>query len=205
MMFHIGAPNVENFFVVADAWAQVLSHYIAPNSHIMDIGSGCGRTARLLAINPYILLYTGFDVIAPYVEWCNRFFNEIYPGRFNFYHLDVKTQRYNPFGKLTGKTAVFPGADSDVDLIFAASLFTHLFPEDARYYMRESKRVLKSGGKAVFSIHEEPQPGKEFSGTEVRADYELNYFIRLMRDEGYEFFEDVGELCGQRALVFVKP
>src|SRR5439155_18219524 len=119
---------------------------IQPNSHVMDIGCGCGRTARLLAINPNVQRYTGFDVIAPYIEWCNRYFGEIYPGRFIFHRLDVKTDWYNPNGTLTGKTVIFPAAGSDVDLIFAASLFTHLLLDDARCYMRESNRVLKNGG-----------------------------------------------------------
>src|SRR6266496_375041 len=53
-------------------------------------------------LRPEYARYTGFDVIAPYIEWCNRYFGEIYPGRFIFYHLDVKTDWYNPNGKLTG-------------------------------------------------------------------------------------------------------
>src|SRR5436190_22722348 len=70
MMLHIGAASVDNFFFVADAWAQILSRYIAPDSHVMDVGCGCGRTARLLVTNPHVRRFTGFDVFLPYVDWC---------------------------------------------------------------------------------------------------------------------------------------
>jgi hypothetical protein len=69
MMIHVGARTVENFFVVADAWAQVLNRYIQPDSHVMDIGCGCGRTARMLAGNPYVRRFTGIDVVVPYVAY----------------------------------------------------------------------------------------------------------------------------------------
>jgi SAM-dependent methyltransferase len=204
MMYHIGAPNVENFYVVAEAWAYVLGHYLQPNSHVLDMGCGCGRTARLLALNPHVERLTGFDVILPYIQWCDRFFGELFPERFKFHHLDVRSERYNPDGKFTCQTARFPTDDQGVDIAFAASLFTHLFPEDARAYLQELRRVLKDEGKAVISFHEEPQAGQFFSGSEVRADYETNYFLQMVREEGFDIFEDIGELCGQRTVVLTK-
>lgn len=204
MMYHIGAPNGENFYVVAEAWAHVLSHYLQPGSHVLDMGCGCGRTARLLALNPRIERLTGFDVILPYIQWCSRFLGEYFSDRFKFYHLDVRSERYNPQGKLTCQTARFPADDRDVDMAFAASLFTHLFPEDARAYLREVYRVLKEDGKAIVSFHEEPRPGETFSGDEARADYEPNHFLQMVREEGFDILEDLGELCGQRTVVLKK-
>lgn len=108
MMLHIGAASVDNFFFVADAWAQLLTRYVGPGSHVVDVGCGCGRTARMLVNNPHVMRFTGFDVFAPYVDWCNRFFGEIHGDRFRFHHLDVRTERYNPAGTLTCETARFP-------------------------------------------------------------------------------------------------
>jgi SAM-dependent methyltransferase len=204
MMYHVGAQTVENFFVVADAWAQVLSLFIRPNSHVMDIGCGCGRTARLLVLNQNVYRYTGFDIIAPYIEWCKQFFSELYSERFRFYHLNIRSDHYNPTGKLTCQTARFPADDGDIDLVFAASVFTHLLLDDARAYMREIRRVLKDGGKAVISFHEQPQPGHDFSGTEFRADYESDYFLQMTKEGGFDIFEDIGELCDHRSLVLQK-
>ena len=201
MMLHVGSETVDNFLFVADALAQLLSRYIQPNSHVMDVGCGCGRTARLLVMNPNVERFTGFDVVAPYVAWCNRFFGELYPGRFSFHHVDVQTKRYNPQGTLTCATARFPARDVDVDLIYAASVFTHLYPDDLRCYVREMNRVLKKLGKVIVSIHDRPQRGEAFSGNEHRADYDASYFVQLMWDEGFDLVEDIGDFCGQRTLL----
>lgn len=205
MMLHVGAQSVDNFFFVGDAWAQLLSRYIAPGSHVMDVGCGCGRTARFLVNNPHVQRFTGFDVFAPYVDWCNRFFGELHPGRFAFRHVDVRTERYNPAGTLACADVHFPADDGDVDLVYAASLFTHLYPDDARAYAHEMRRVLASGGLAVASFHDRPERGREFSGSEHRADYDAAAFQRMFAEAGLELVEDVGDVCGQRTLVLRKP
>lgn len=205
MMLHIGAASVDNFFFVADAWAQILARYIGPASHVMDVGCGCGRTARVLCTNPHVARFTGFDVFAPYVAWCNRFFGELHPGRFAFHHLDVRTERYNPGGALTCAAARFPALDGEVDLVYAASVFTHLYPEDARAYAREMHRVLADAGIAVVSFHDRPESGRPFSGSEHRADYDVAHFRELLADAGFDILEDIGDVCGQRTLALRKP
>jgi SAM-dependent methyltransferase len=204
MMLHIGAVTVENFYVVADAWGQVLSRFIKPGSHVMDVGCGCGRTARILVNNPNVVKFTGFDVVKPYIAWCNRYFGAIYSDRFKFYCLDVKTDRYNPNGLLSSETARFPAAAEEIDFVYAASLFTHMYLADLKSYVAEMHRVLKPGGLAVISIHDQPKQGEQFSGSEHRVDYDAAYFILLMRKFGFVLVEDVGELCGQRTFVFKK-
>ena len=204
MMLHVGAETVDNFLFVADAWAQLLGRYIKPGSHVMDVGCGCGRTARMLVNNPYVARYTGFDVFEPFIEWCNRFFGELHAERFRFHHLDVRTERYNPQGNLTCAMARFPAADADVDLVFAASLFTHLHPHDACAYFGEMHRVLDEDGIAVVSFHDHPAPGEVFSGTEYRADYDPRYLEQMLIQAGFALGEDVGDVCGQRTLVLRK-
>lgn len=204
MMLHIGAETVENFYVVADAWAQVLSRFIKPGSHVMDIGCGCGRTARILVNNSNVMKYIGFDVVEPYIAWCKEHFEAIYSDRFEFQHLDVQTDRYNPDGLLSCDTARFPAAAKQIDFIYAASLFTHLYPADLKCYMKEIHRVLKNGGLAVVSIHDQPKPNELFSGSEHRADYDAAHFISLMQEFGFVLAEDIGDLCGQRTFLFGK-
>jgi SAM-dependent methyltransferase len=204
MMLHIGAATTENFFVVADAWAHVLSRFIEPGSHVMDVGCGCGRTARLLAINPNVVRFTGFDVVRPYIEWCQRFFDEQWPGRFSFHHLDVKTERYNPGGTLSSSEARFPAEDESVDFLYAASLFTHLYPDDLEHYAREIERVLRPGGRMLVSIHDQPAADEAFSGSEHRADYDAEHFLQLMKRNGFDLVEDIGDLCGQRSFLLRK-
>jgi SAM-dependent methyltransferase len=148
--------------------------------------------------------FTGFDVFAPYVDWCNRFFGELHPGRFAFRHVDMRTERYNPAGTLACADVHFPADDGDVDLVYAASVFTHLYPGDARAYLKEAQRVLRRDGLAVLSFHDRPEAGERFSGSEHRADYDAAYFADITREAGFDLVEDVGDVCGQRTWVLGK-
>ena len=120
MMYHVGAPSVENFLVVADVWSQLVSRELTPGARVLDIGCGCGRTARLLLHHPYIRSYVGFDVIKPYVEWCTRFLTPLTQDRFQFQHLDVRSDHYNPLGTLSADDVRFPFAEGSFSLAFAS-------------------------------------------------------------------------------------
>jgi SAM-dependent methyltransferase len=47
-----------------------------------------------------------------------------------------------------------PEKDDEADFVCFFSVFTHLSHEDSYRYLREAKRVLKPGGKIVFSFLE---------------------------------------------------
>jgi SAM-dependent methyltransferase len=202
LMERTGAPTVENFLVVGDAWSQVLSKYIKTEAALLDIGCGCGKTARMLITNPLIKRYIGFDVIKPLIEWSKRFIFPLSESRFNFIYFDLYSTAYNPEGKLRSKDFTFPVEDSSIDLTFAASVFTHLLEEDARHYLNEITRILKENGRAVASIHVTPEQGERYSGTENRIDILPEYFIDMAAKAGLEVDERLGELCGQETFVF---
>ena len=204
LMLSIGAADVENFYVVADAWAQVISQYLTEGARVLDIGCGCGRTARFFLHHPFLEKYIGFDVIQPSVDWNNRFFKEQAGERFQFHHFDLYSRNYNPDGELQVCDLVFPVEDGEITLVFAASLFTHILEEDAKHYLREMARVLTSGAIAIVSIHTKPEPGEKYSGTEYRIDVEPEYFEALAAETGLQLLERLGELCGQEAYVFKK-
>jgi hypothetical protein len=63
LMWSVRAATVEGFLVLGDARAQLVSRHTPPKSTVLDIGCGCGRTARVLINNRYISEYIGFDVI----------------------------------------------------------------------------------------------------------------------------------------------
>ena len=42
--------------------------------------------------------------------------------------------------------------DASFDVIYAASLFTHLLPDETRNYFCETRRVLKPTGRCLFSF-----------------------------------------------------
>lgn len=202
LMLHIGAESVENFFVVGDAWSQVIGHLLRPASHVLDIGCGCGRTARALLHHPYIVEYDGFDVLPASPEWCNRYLGPPSGGRFRFHHLDVRTPRYNPDGVIDGASAVFPIADGVVTLAFAGSLFTHLREPHTHRYLAETRRALGRGGLLIASIHDRVLEGSRYTGDEFRADIAPAYFVELAAGHGLIHHHTIPDLCGQRTFVF---
>jgi SAM-dependent methyltransferase len=201
LMDSIGAATLENFFIVAEAWAAVVSRFVPAGGRILDIGCGCGRTARLLALRPDVT-YLGFDVFKPSIEWAEAFITPLTEGRFRFAHVDGHSAHYNPRGTLKPGEVRFPGEDRGFDVAFAASLFTHLLEADAGHYLAESARCLRPGGVLVASIHDEPPAGVRYSGREDRIDVDRGYFVDMAGRAGFAVREDLGALCGQTAVAF---
>lgn len=201
MMGSVGAQSIENFLVVGDAWGQIICCHTPENATVMDIGCGCGRIARVLVNNPWIRKYIGFDVMGDHVQWCRNFIESAWWGRAEFYWFDLHSEMYNPTGSLRAEELTFPAGDETVDVISAASVFTHLFEADALRYLHEIRRALKPRGVALLSIHENVAPGRRFSGTEARIDIDPSYFIELAGSAGLCGRESIGEFCGQRLFL----
>jgi len=83
-MFHVGAPSLEDFLVVGDAWGQLVAKELALDACVLDIGCGCGRTARFLLHNPHVREYVGLDVIRPFIDWDTRYLSHRRAGGSNF-------------------------------------------------------------------------------------------------------------------------
>ncbi|MCB1553180.1 MAG: class I SAM-dependent methyltransferase [Xanthomonadales bacterium] len=202
LMGSSGTHLLETYLVVGSAWWQVLSHDLKPGAAVLDIGCGCAKIARFLALDPRVVQYVGFDPIPQSIEWSNAFVVPRAFGRFRFEHVDLYSAEYNPQGTIQPTAFRFPGDDASYDILIAASLFTHLLEADARHYLAEAARVMKPEGRFVLSIHDEPPEGERYVGGEARVDIALDYFLSMARDSGLDLADDLGSLCGQHALVF---
>ena len=201
LMDSIGAATLENFYIVGESWAATVSRFLGPGETALDIGCGCGRTARFLMLRPDIR-YVGFDVFKPAIDWANLHLVPLAPGRLRFEHFDAYSAHYNPRGTQKAAEVRFPVGDGAIDVAFAASLFTHLLEADAVHYLQESARSLRRGGVLVASIHTEPRPGERFSGREDRIDIEPGYFVAMAGRAGMRVREDLGLICGQDTIAF---
>lgn len=121
---------------------------LRPSDRVLDIASGIGRLAIPLA--SYLDengSYDGFDISEEMIEWSR---SKIAAGRpnFNFQLANIAT-RWSPKGQIPTEQYRFPYPDGRFDLAYAGSIFTHILPEGAKNYLRQSARVLTPGGRLV--------------------------------------------------------
>ncbi len=125
---------------------------LRPSDAVLDIGCGIGRMAipltSFLAGDAH---YTGFDVDARMVRWCQRHISPRHPN-FVFHRADIANDQYNPAGDLPAREYAFPCEDDSIDFAFATSVFTHLLPAASRRYIAETARVLRCGGRCFFTF-----------------------------------------------------
>jgi SAM-dependent methyltransferase len=146
--------NQTHFLVHArDFWMFVFSEGIAGmQSDILDIGVGCGRWAHWLRDynfrgRRFGGTYVGIDIDEQAIEWCKKHYD---PERFRFYVSSDTSISYN---HTAGKASVYriPLADRSFDLVFSNSLLTHLLETELENYLRESYRLLRTGGVMMHS------------------------------------------------------
>ena len=124
-------------------------------SALLDIGSGQGRLAiGLLAELPNIRGYYGVDVSLRSIDWCKRNISSFHEN-FKFIHTDIANERYNPHGVEFRKPIQLPLADHSMDVVFLYSVFTHMMSDDVGAYLTDMNRVLRPGGKALFTAFAE--------------------------------------------------
>lgn len=123
---------------------------LKPTDSVLDIGCGIGRMAVPLIEYLGNGQYEGFDAISQGVLWCQRNISNKFPN-FRFQHTDIYSKSYNPSGKISSSEFRFPYDDAKFDFVFAISVFTHMFPSDAAHYLSETARVMKPGGKCLFT------------------------------------------------------
>lgn len=124
---------------------------IMNKKYILDVGCGCGRVALYLARDGYKGIYWGMDIVDRQITWAQHNISKKYPN-FYFYKADLNNKLYNPSGKLKTENYKFPFSDGSFDLIFHASLFTHLIPRDTLQLIKEASRLLKKGSLAFMTF-----------------------------------------------------
>jgi SAM-dependent methyltransferase len=149
----VGAAT--DFYAQGRGFFDILVKYgrISPHSAILDVGCGLGKTAIHFAT--YLQSpgsYEGFDVERPSIEWCIRAISSRFP-LIRFKHIDLQSQMYNRTGGTDASDFVFPYPSSTFDLVFLASVFTHIFDAQVQNYLHEISRVLKRGGTCLATYY----------------------------------------------------
>ncbi len=188
-----------------DFWMFAFSEKLVDGtSSIVDIGSGCGRWAHWLRDynfrgRTFTGRYIGVDIDAEAIAWCEKHYDA---ERFSFHHSSDASVSYNQAGDADSHYRV-PEPDATVDLVFSNSLLTHVLESELENYLKESYRLLKSGGAIMHSHFNLDYPPASF-GTrhtfrhtignarvesmdqpEAAVAYRTDYLFKVCREIGF--------------------
>jgi SAM-dependent methyltransferase len=104
---------------------------------VVDLGCGSGRLAAALHQGADVS-YVGIDIIQPLLDYAR-----------------TKAPKYQ---FMLHRGLSIPQPDASADMVSAFSLFTHLLQSETFIYMEEAVRILRPGGKIVFSFLEFAEP-----------------------------------------------
>ncbi|HEX6291322.1 MAG TPA: class I SAM-dependent methyltransferase [Herpetosiphonaceae bacterium] len=140
----------------------LIQYGLQPNQYVIDVGCGSGRLAKPLSAylkGPYL----GTDVVPDLVDYARALV-----GRADW--------RFEVTEGLS-----IPEHDEQANMVCFFSVFTHLLHEQSYIYLREARRVLKPGGKIIFSFLDFAIPchWDIFDGNiaDIGGDHPLNMFI----------------------------
>lgn len=152
------AAGAEKFLASSKHQLELLKSELSldPNDHVLDIGSGIGRTA--ISLVEYLSAqarYEGFDVVKSGVDWCNKKIGRDFPN-FNFTYVPLFNDLYNN-SKAKATDFEFPYKAAEFDKVFSFSVFTHMMVDEIEHYLKEIQRVMKDDGSALatFFLYDE--------------------------------------------------
>jgi SAM-dependent methyltransferase len=111
----------------------LLQQGLKENDTVLDIGCGSGRLANALKDMSGLTLI-GIDVVDDLLDYAKEL-----------------CQR-DDWSFIKSTDFKIPMEDNSVDMVTCFSVFTHLLHEETYAYLAEVRRVLKPGGKIVFSF-----------------------------------------------------
>ena len=154
-----------DFDTVGSIEAALLAHYGLPKSgHLVDVGCGAGRLAKPLS-GWLEGSYLGVDLVPALVAHARKVANR-------------PDWRFEVIDHIA-----IPEVDGKADMVCFFSVLTHLLHEQSYWYLEEARRVLKPGGKVVFSFLEFREPGHRqvfrdtVAAAKARIEQPLNVFI----------------------------
>jgi len=113
---------------------------LGPRDYLIDVGCGAGRVTK--ALTEYLEgPYLGPDLVPELLKNARQIAHR---GDWRF--------------ELVSDIAI-PERNAAADMVCFFSVFTHLLHEDSYRYLSEAYRVLKPGGRVVFSFLEFTLPG----------------------------------------------
>lgn len=149
-----GTVNAEDYRAIGVGFTNeyiIKRGQLKPHERVLDLGCGIGQKARVLKdwLNG-AGSYEGLDIVPVGIQWCQSAYAAI--PNFNFTLEDrLYNSHYNPQGTISASDYSLPYKDEEFDVVFLASVFTHLLPDEFARYASQISRILKPGGRCIAS------------------------------------------------------
>jgi SAM-dependent methyltransferase len=119
-------------------------------SEVLDVGCGVNFTQAILNMPLPVKRYVGVDVDREMITYLR---DNVADSRFEFVHVDVHNERYNPTGSAFTNDTQLTLGDRRFDVVCLFSVFTHLAPHDYRTMLRVLRRVVKPTGRLFYTLY----------------------------------------------------
>ncbi|MBK6740021.1 MAG: class I SAM-dependent methyltransferase [Haliea sp.] len=147
---HTGFPKqAKSGALILDYMPKHLGYANLENLAVLDVGCGSKFTQAILYQGIPIGRYVGIDVFKELMEFLQA---EVADERFEFHHVDIHNEMYNPDGMPLSELGAFPLPDASFDIICLYSVFTHLAPHDYPAMLRLLRPLIKPDGKIMYSL-----------------------------------------------------
>lgn len=172
------AETDETFLPICDhLCGNILARKVRLDADVLDIGCGYGRLAYGLRRAGFRGSYRGFDILSQQIGWLNRHFAvDKEDARYAFDFLNVHNARYNPSG-LPFEDITLPYAEASFDSVTSFSVFTHMYEDDIRQYLRRVRPLVRADGFWVatfFSLPDDFSLARQHPGVRYRLTEQIS-------------------------------
>ena len=167
-------PYSPPFDTIGQQFAKLLADHagLTPSTKLLDLGCGTGRLTKPLQGTLTEGSYHGLDVHPRFLDFCRQTYTA---PNFQFDHLDIRHDEYNPEGKIETTNARLPYATNSFDLVAAVAVFNHFHTSWVFQYVREMGRVLKPRGVLFATILLLNKQSMEFINTRKEPPYSFQH------------------------------
>lgn len=160
-------------------------HGWQPQHQLLDIGCGFGRLAiRLLPLQEPPGIYCGIDPVDGYVDLAKHY-------------LAALGEEGRDWQVRVGANFEFEPFQRQFDFAVAHSVFTHLSYQQIKDCMVELKKVMKAGGKFLFTFTVDSNREEQFI-------YITDMPMTASSHDSTRFYEDLGQQIGYTLEVLPK-